>query len=189
MRAEWFRKTAPMSPDPIKHRKYQDEAVNAVKLLFTDVAKKYQRELAADTLKPSDAPTTPATKPLGRSDSAASFLADFCDVPDITVPSTPTVTPEAQLEEELNRYWEFEGGRGDLFDPLLWWKVRLCPYSITLFVDDLLLPRLMGIATLCYHEWLGTTLRSLLRACPWSVPSPNPVASALNFEAPFTHLR
>ncbi|KAJ3539803.1 hypothetical protein NMY22_g4563 [Coprinellus aureogranulatus] len=55
-------------------------------------------------------------------DCVGPFFSDLCDVPDVVPLDVPTVTPEAQLEEELNRYWAFEGGRGDLFDPLRWWK-------------------------------------------------------------------
>jgi hypothetical protein len=34
------------------------------------------------------------------------------------------MTPQEELDDELRRYWLFEGGVGELFDPLGWWKVR-----------------------------------------------------------------
>ena len=56
-----------------------------------------------------------------------SFLAAACNS---HVPSTPAVrsTPEEIFREELKRYLAFEGGRGNLTDPLGWWKIHAAEF-------------------------------------------------------------
>lgn len=129
MRAAWFAKTADFNPNAVTLQQDQEKKVNDLKLIFKGVAEEYQRELAEEreASTPSIPSASTSAQPLQRSGSSGSFLADFCDVPNIVPIEVPTITPAAALKDELDRYWQFEGGRGDLFDPLGWWEVcKMC---------------------------------------------------------------
>jgi hypothetical protein len=138
LRAEWFRKTVPIDRDPKKTAQAQDDAIRKVKMIVKVVAKHYQDELLAEaSANTPQANMAPTPQPLGRTASSSSFLEEICDVPDVVPLAVPTMTPTEQLEDELSRYFTFEGGRGNLFDPLAWWKV--CAISVSLLMQFLTL--------------------------------------------------
>lgn len=133
MRAAWFRRTASHETDPTKLKKAQDDAVTRAKIIFEASASGYQAEMDAES-EESDATPKASAAPLQSSQSSSSFLDDFCDIPDITPLEVPTMSRYESLQDELKRYYAFEGGKGDLFDPLAWWKVQKLDSSHSLVV-------------------------------------------------------
>jgi len=59
---------------------------------------------------------------------SGSFMDDACDVKvgGVQVSET-TSTPLELLADEIKRYTEFQGGKGDLQKPLAWWKASPAP--------------------------------------------------------------
>lgn len=111
MRVAWFSKTVPFNSNPVAYQKDQAKAVEDVKLIFRTAAQQYQREIASEKLLSTAPPvSSTSTQALGQSESSGSFLADFCDVPDVVPIPISTISPEVELEDELSRYWGFEGG-------------------------------------------------------------------------------
>jgi hypothetical protein len=53
------------------------------------------------------------------------------------VPNAPaTEKSEDDIQEEIKRYLKFEGGRGELQAPLMWWKVSgMCSRTRTGSID------------------------------------------------------
>ncbi|KAJ2920749.1 hypothetical protein H1R20_g16345, partial [Candolleomyces eurysporus] len=126
LRAEWFRKTVPFNHNPPIRQEIVDQnlAVEHVQILVKLVAEKYQSEIASESSKATSASTQPPAHSLPNALSASSSLASLCDF-DFELPSAMlSTTPTQQLDDELTRYFSFEGGRGELYDPLGWWKTH-----------------------------------------------------------------
>ncbi|KAJ2922967.1 hypothetical protein H1R20_g14147, partial [Candolleomyces eurysporus] len=109
LRAEWFRKTVPANSDPFKLQAAQNEAVDRVKLLVKTVAEQYQAEIDANM--PSPIPTSPASSQPPQHTDSISRLASICDVPANVPTAAPSLTAAQRLDDELNRYFGFEGGQ------------------------------------------------------------------------------
>lgn len=79
--------------------------------LFEHVYAEYEKT----TEKPKDKPAvaTPIT-------ASGSFLANLANV------AKPRVVKESSARPELSRWKENEGGGGDFYYPLVWWKVSSC---------------------------------------------------------------
>ncbi|KAJ2920184.1 hypothetical protein MD484_g20, partial [Candolleomyces efflorescens] len=107
LRAEWFRKTVPSSSNPLRFQAAQDEAVDRVKLLVKTVAEQYQAEMDANNPLPT-ASSPVSTQPIHRADSI-SRLASICDVTASIPAAPPSLTAAQKLEDELSRYFGFEG--------------------------------------------------------------------------------
>lgn len=118
LRAEWFKNTATQSTsDTYKdtHRAAAERAaVERAETLFIYVAQQY------DNLPPLNGVELAAPSLAGGT-AAGSWLSDVCDF-DIAV--LPAEQSKDRLQEEIRRYLKFEGGRGDLANPLSWYKVR-----------------------------------------------------------------
>ena len=50
------------------------------------------------------------------------WLAKICEFEPLAM--TPVAQSEDLFKEETRQYLHFEGGRGELQDPLAWWKVH-----------------------------------------------------------------
>ncbi|KZT64307.1 hypothetical protein DAEQUDRAFT_678786 [Daedalea quercina L-15889] len=98
LRANWFSKLG-------AHEKLKAEA------LFEHVYKEYEKKIP----RPADIPVQ------SQPERSSSFLDVLADVPDIAEAKEPEVVdPKAS---ELARWYRFEGGKGDAYHPLVWWKV------------------------------------------------------------------
>lgn len=53
------------------------------------------------------------------------------EIPMVPLPSQ--MSDKERLEDELKRYFDFEGGRGDMLNPLPWWKVRGSNMTLSIF--------------------------------------------------------
>lgn len=138
MRAEWFRRTVSHNTDKQRLRSAQDTAVSTAKLIFEAAAQGYQAEIEEKNAASPQIPQKP--KPLAQSGSSRSFLEDFCDVPDVIPSEIPTLSPKERLDDELRRYYTFEGGKGELLDPLAWWKVSpLSTFCTCVLISQIIL--------------------------------------------------
>ncbi|RXW11685.1 hypothetical protein EST38_g14171 [Candolleomyces aberdarensis] len=142
LRAEWFRKTVPQpakksnmseqehATQAASHRANQNATVQRVQTLVQVVAEAYQNEMASEALQPDPSESTSATQGGPNMLSASNSLASLCDF-DFDIPAAPiSVTPKQQLEDELRRYFSFEGGQGDLYNPLGWWKLHATSFPV-----------------------------------------------------------
>jgi predicted RNA polymerase sigma factor len=159
LRAEWFQKTVPSSPNSLRLQAAQDEAVDCVKLLVKTLAKQYQVKIDANN--PPLTLSSPAlSQPIHCADSI-SRLASICDVPANILAAAPSLTAAQKLEDELSRYFEFEGSKGDLWDPLGWWKVHYKIYLCSSSLNSSVFP--VGECTLipgAFNNGLGLSCNS-----------------------------
>ncbi|TFY56694.1 hypothetical protein EVJ58_g7479 [Rhodofomes roseus] len=79
-------------------------------VLFEHVFRKYELKLP----KAADVPARPA--PVATPSSFLDMLSSVPDVPD------PEAQDEAAQTSEVERWLRFEGGKGNPYDPLVWWK-------------------------------------------------------------------
>jgi hypothetical protein len=116
MRAEWFKNTIPKTGKD--YETAQKAAVEKAEALFLHVARTYYD----DPHKTHQNPSTPAQgAKKGSLSHTNSWLMNICD---FEVSALPAVeTSEDQLLAEIRRYFKFEGGRGELSNPLGWYKV------------------------------------------------------------------
>ena len=80
--------------------------------LFEHIYSEYAKKIP----KPADVPTTGMTTP---SDSFLDHLAAVPDAPESEAQKA------AAKDTELERWIRLEGGKGDAYHPLVWWKVRV----------------------------------------------------------------
>jgi hypothetical protein len=85
--------------------------------LFTYVAEQYKNCPLSDEGDVAAAPT-----PSSRDGATKNRLSDICH---FKIAALPAQQSGDHLDEELRRYFKFEGGQGDLNNPLVWYKVRL----------------------------------------------------------------
>jgi hypothetical protein len=123
LRAEWFKETAP-KPDRTRPaaeqasaEAVQKAAVEKAKTLFTHVAQTYYENPPTVKSTPSMAPTTAQQD----HKSASTWLNSICAFEVAEVPVAEA--SQDRLQDELRRYFKFEGGRGEISNPLGWWKV------------------------------------------------------------------
>jgi hypothetical protein len=97
----------------------RQEEVDKVTTLFRHVATTYHENT------PVSSDVTPATPEPSSSSYGTGFLVSMLQV-DVTdmVLTNAAQTPHERFEDELRRYLRFEGGRGEVSNPLGWWKVR-----------------------------------------------------------------
>lgn len=134
LRSEWFKTTIPAchaagSPtEKARVEAAQRDAVEKAELLFTHVARAYYDN------KPASNTTSKGTeaKKASRIPEPIDCLADICD---FEVETAPVVESENQLQDELRRYFKFEGGCTSLAASLAWWKVSW-PISIHDLASD-----------------------------------------------------
>ena len=96
----------------------QKAAIQKAKTLLIHIARTYyeNQPISSNTSEP---PSTAQTA--GKSGSS-----NWLDICEFDVVEAPRVaTPKDRLLDEVKRYLKFEAGRGDLSDPLGWWKVHL----------------------------------------------------------------
>jgi hypothetical protein len=119
LRAEWFKTTAPKTGSDDDKARAQKNAVEQAKSLFLHVAQTYYEHPL-----PSETNSTTANEgtPSQIQSDADGWLAGICDF-ETSIP-TPVPRSKDLLKEETQRYLQFEGGRGELENPLAWWKVR-----------------------------------------------------------------
>ena len=115
MRAHWFANMAP-SNNSESLSSAQSDAIEKAETLFRHVAQVYFKDEATsqETSNPTAAPSTTTGQ--------TGYLASICDV---RVPQRVAMASSLQdrFQAEVKRYLEFEGGLGDLLNPLAWWKV------------------------------------------------------------------
>jgi hAT family C-terminal dimerisation region len=115
MRAHWFANMAP-SDNSESLSSAQSDAIEKAETLFRHVAQVYFEDEATsqETSNPTAVPSTTTGQ--------TGYLASICDV---RVPQRVATasSPQDRFRAEVKRYLEFEGGLGDLLDPLAWWKV------------------------------------------------------------------
>jgi len=75
---------------------------------------------------PTPSDVTPATQP-SSSGNNGGFLASMLQVEVADVAPTTAQSPSEQFADELRRYLRFEGGLGEILNPLGWWKVFIFP--------------------------------------------------------------
>jgi len=121
MRSAWFVNTA-SSSIPSGLPRAQNEAITKAETLFRHVADTYFTR-AQESLAMSAQATTHSTSSTLEPSTASGLLSAACHVTVALAPTTTASLHEA-FKEELNQYLKkFEGGRGNLADPLGWWKV------------------------------------------------------------------
>ena len=98
LRSQWFNKL----PDGQQEKEHAEA-------LFSHVFDQYQQKAP----KPDDVPTQRTTVP------PPSFLDMLAALPDLPSPMGNVPLKDTELEH----WFRFEGGRGDAYHPLLWWKV------------------------------------------------------------------
>ncbi len=169
MRSVWFEK---LGDAPWQKTDEREKA----ETMFRHVALSYfnSRPSSSTTDKPP-----PSDKP---NVSANGFLSQLCSINVTSIPEVPQET-EATLEEEIYRYLKFEGGVGDVNQPLVWWKVcSFFPLNVSLadfiYSSNMLAPSQPSPA------WPGTFSPSLLPVCQSSGLSQNLGTFARIFEAP-----
>jgi len=115
MRAHWFANMA-LSDNSESLSSAQLDAIEKAKTLFHHVAQVYFEDEATsqETSNPTAVPSTMTGQ--------TGYLASICDV---RVPQRVATasSPQDRFRAEVKWYLEFEGGLGDLLDPLAWWKV------------------------------------------------------------------
>lgn len=116
LRAEWFRNLAPKF-DEGAHQ----EAVDKAATLFHHVATTYHKN------SPPEADTDSTSAAAGSAPSPSKndggFLASMLQVEVANITPNTNETPEEKFADEVRRYLRFEGGRGEIMNPLGWWKV------------------------------------------------------------------
>ncbi|EPS96490.1 hypothetical protein FOMPIDRAFT_48168 [Fomitopsis schrenkii] len=100
LRAKWFNKLG------------EDARIRA-EALFKHVFREYELKI------PKAADTPVHVTPKGASDS---FLDMLAEVPE-AVDSTAAAGANVEQVSEVDRWFRMEGGKGDPYHPLLWWKV------------------------------------------------------------------
>lgn len=90
-----------------------EEPRERAEALFKHVFHEYKQKI------PQAADAPPRTAP---EEASASFLAMLAEVPE-TAETTTAVDGTAKISE-VDRWFRMEGGKGDPYHPLLWWKVR-----------------------------------------------------------------
>ena len=92
-------------------------AIAKAETLFTYVAEQYKNSPLSDEGEAAATPT-----PSSQDGATKNWLSDICD---FEIEAYPAQQSGDRLDEELRRYFKFEGGQGDLNNPLVWYKVRL----------------------------------------------------------------
>jgi hypothetical protein len=117
-RAEWFKHTISQDLRGPQKAAAEKLAVEKAETLFIYVAREYYNNSVSD-----DCELPETSPPKHGNSSAGNWLADVCDV-EITA-ALPTERSEDNMMEEIRRYFKFEGGQGDINNPLPWYKVWL----------------------------------------------------------------
>ncbi|CAA7264626.1 unnamed protein product [Cyclocybe aegerita] len=114
LRTRWFSKLGQGKPDESR-----------VEALLHHVAETYKEEHPAQN-NHEDTSTFTGLKSLAA--RSRDILEDICDV---DIPEATKITSQqTALEDEIKRYIKFEGGKGNLYDPLAWWKARTPKSSV-----------------------------------------------------------
>jgi hypothetical protein len=151
LRTEWFRKMG-------------DNMATRAEVLFRHVAETYHANLTAES---TTAEATVGGKPQqAPSQGDNSWLHDICDVdvPDVTSDSQKSAAEK--LQDEIRRYLRFEGGKGEINNPLLWWKVRVIPPNVIACPVMIFIPRYMLHPFLQLLAWRAIILQYLRQVCP-----------------------
>lgn len=119
LRAAWFKTTVTTKGHKEDISRAQQNAIERVETLFTHVAQTYYDNPLPSDAAPEMAASSSASGPsISKGDA---WLAQICDF-ELDI-ATPELQSKDQLKEEIQRYFKFEGGRGELQNPLAWWKV------------------------------------------------------------------
>jgi hypothetical protein len=117
-RAEWFKHTVSQDLQGSPKAAAEKLAVEKAETLFIYVAQEYYNNLVSD-----DCELPETSLPKDGSSSTGNWLAGVCDVEIIAV--LPTERSEDNMMDEIRQYFKFEGGQGDINNPLPWYKVCL----------------------------------------------------------------
>ncbi|KAF8161992.1 ribonuclease H-like domain-containing protein, partial [Pholiota molesta] len=120
LRAEWFRHASKDGPTT------QQDVVEKAETLFRHVATAYYDQ---QTTSPPENEADPSTAlPQNKSSATANvsdgWITGILTFDLVQAPTVAAASPKERFEDELRRYLKFEGGRGQILDPLAWWKVR-----------------------------------------------------------------
>ena len=111
MRSAWFRQIGTTEAD-------KSDSVRKAEALLEHIAMTYHHDTpntAQDAV-----PKSNNAVPSSNDDN---WLAEICMT---HVPDAPAAEKsEDEVQEEIKHYLKFEGGRGELQAPLVWWKVTL----------------------------------------------------------------
>ncbi|PPR01987.1 hypothetical protein CVT24_011114 [Panaeolus cyanescens] len=139
LRSKWFGNQAPLGASDEERRPYEssaEEIVQHVAMVYAEEMK----EAKAQTAQTAATANPPVPQALPKSSSppslaaSQSWLASICGTPFTTetphTPDTPTLTIKEEVEDELKRYFSFQGGPAKLEEPLIWWKDNAAAFPI-----------------------------------------------------------
>ncbi|KDR74580.1 hypothetical protein GALMADRAFT_71005, partial [Galerina marginata CBS 339.88] len=117
LRTEWFRNMAPKSSE-----KARQDAVDKAATLFRHVAGTYHEK------SPAEVDPIATNSSSGTSTNEGGFLASMLQAHIAEVAPKASETPQEKLADEIQRYLRFEGGVGEVANPLGWWKVHAAAF-------------------------------------------------------------
>jgi hypothetical protein len=99
------------------------DAIDKAEVLFTHVAEDYFKQ------KPPEEPSSTSLATSSSASVASGATSALLRACSFTLPAGAHGPDHAKedLKAEIRRYLGFEGGLGDLQNPLAWWKVLLFP--------------------------------------------------------------
>ena len=124
LRAEWFRTIVPKkdgltSEEAVKLKYAQQEAVDKAETLLRYVAQSYHEKRPFESTQNTNiTPSQPSSSTMSNG-----WFEEMLNFDLSAVPASVSATPQELLNEEIRRYLKFEGGRGEILNPLAWWKV------------------------------------------------------------------
>jgi hypothetical protein len=178
----WFNLATLLVLNPFFRAYWFDQDAKSAKTLVSDIAARYlQDHGSAPVYADAAAPPQPAALTSSLPSSGSGLLKSMgsFEIPAVPIPSQ--MSDKEQLDDKLKRYFGFEGGRGNMLNPLPWWKV--CGYRNARFTLIDTLSRCMNRRSQSLQGWPAISFPFRRQASRSSGSFPSRFTSVKTFAA------